>query len=181
MVQNIKTRKNEHRKWTTHSSDNANWCKWFWSLTDIWDLAHTRWSGISKIHYAWNRIGEEQYRPEITNTWVHHHDNAPRHASVIVRAFLEKQTLATLPQPLYNPDLAAGYFFLPWAKSRLKGHHLGTVKTWKLPLRMLWKRSVFKTSRSVTTSGRTSGNGVLNWWSRMLFRGILSVCKHILK
>ena len=38
-------------------------------------------------------------RPEIANTWVLHHDNAPSHASLLVREFLAKQTMATLPQP----------------------------------------------------------------------------------
>ena len=38
-------------------------------------------------------------RPEIANTWVHHHDNALSHALLLVREFLEKQTVATLPQP----------------------------------------------------------------------------------
>jgi len=45
-------------------------------------------------------------RPEIANTWVLHHDNAPSHASLLVREFLAKQTVATLPQPPYSPDLA---------------------------------------------------------------------------
>ena len=38
-------------------------------------------------------------RPEIANTWVLHHNNAPSHASLLVREFLAKQTVATLPQP----------------------------------------------------------------------------------
>jgi len=46
-----------------------------------------------------------------------------------VREFLVKQTVATLPQPPYSPDLAPPDFFLfPWLKSSLKGHHFGTVK-----------------------------------------------------
>jgi hypothetical protein len=42
---------------------------------------------------------------------------------------LAKQTVATLPQPPYSPDLALPDFFLfPRLKSSLKGHHFGTVK-----------------------------------------------------
>jgi len=68
-------------------------------------------------------------RPEIANIWVLHHDNALRHASMLVREFLAKQTVATLPQTPYSPDLAPPYFFLfPRLKSSLKGHHFGTVK-----------------------------------------------------
>ena len=68
-------------------------------------------------------------RPEIANTWVLHHDNGPSHASMLVREFLAKQTVAMLPQPPYSPDLVPPDFFLfPRLKSSLKGHHFGTVK-----------------------------------------------------
>jgi histone-lysine N-methyltransferase SETMAR len=60
-------------------------------------------------------------RPEIANTWVLHHDKAPSHASLLVREFLAKQTVATLPQPPYSPDLAPPDFFLfPRLKSSFK-------------------------------------------------------------
>jgi len=61
--------------------------------------------------------------------WGLHHDNAPSHASLLVREFLAKQTVATLHQPPYSPDLDPPDFFLfPWLKFSLKGHHFGTVK-----------------------------------------------------
>ena len=67
--------------------------------------------------------------PDIANTWVLHHDNAPSHASLLVREFLAKQTVAMLPQPPFSPDLTPPDFFLiPRLKSSLKGHHFGTVK-----------------------------------------------------
>jgi hypothetical protein len=45
-----------------------------------------------------------------------------------VREFLVKQTVATLPQPPYSPDLAPPDFFLfPRLKSSLKGHNSETV------------------------------------------------------
>jgi hypothetical protein len=66
--------------------------------------------------------------PEIANTWVLHYDDVPSHASLLVREFLAKQTVATLPQPPCSPDLAPPDFFLfPRLKSSLKGHHFGTV------------------------------------------------------
>ena len=68
-------------------------------------------------------------RLEIASTWVLYHDNAPSHASLLVREFLAKQTVATLHQPPYSPDLDPPDFFLfPWLKFSLKGHHFGTVK-----------------------------------------------------
>jgi hypothetical protein len=60
-------------------------------------------------------------RPEIANTWVLHHDNAPSHASLLVREFLAKQTVATLPQPPYSPDLALpDFFFVSLAQIQLE-------------------------------------------------------------
>lgn len=74
-----------------------------------------------------NRVA--RVRPEITNTWFLHHDNAPSHASLMVKEFLAKSAVPVLPQPPYSPDLAPADFFLfPKLKSTLKGHHFGTVK-----------------------------------------------------
>jgi transposase len=50
-------------------------------------------------------------RPEVANTFILHHDNAPSHASLLLREFLAKQTVATLPQPPYSPDLACPISF----------------------------------------------------------------------
>jgi histone-lysine N-methyltransferase SETMAR len=63
-------------------------------------------------------------RPEIANTWVLHHDNALSHASLLVRQFLAKQTMAVLPQPPYSPDLAPSDLFLLI---------LGLLKAYRLP------------------------------------------------
>ena len=77
----------------------------------------------------WLKKRVARVRPEITNTWVLHHDSAPSHASLLVREFLAKQTMATLPQPPYSPDLAPPDFFLfTPAQIQLKGHHFGTVE-----------------------------------------------------
>lgn len=74
-----------------------------------------------------NRVA--RVRPEIANNWILHHDNAPSHGSMLVKEFLAKQMVPTLPQPPYSPDLAPADFFLfPRLKSHLKGHHFGTVE-----------------------------------------------------
>lgn len=68
-------------------------------------------------------------RPEIADNWILHHDNAPSHTSMLVKEFLTKQIIPTVPQPPYSPDLAPADFFLfPRLKSRLKGHHFGTIE-----------------------------------------------------
>jgi hypothetical protein len=44
--------------------------------------------------------------------------------------FLAKKNIPTLPHPPYSPDLAPCDFYLfPKLKSKLKGHHFGTVES----------------------------------------------------
>ena len=62
-------------------------------------------------------------------TWMLHHDNAPPHASLLIRECLAKQETIVVPQPLYFPDLALADFFLfPKLKSTLKGRRFQTVE-----------------------------------------------------
>ncbi len=69
-------------------------------------------------------------RPELAkNGWILHHDNAPAHSSLIIREFLAKKNIPTMPHPPYSPDLAPCDFFLfPKMKSYLKGTHHGGVE-----------------------------------------------------
>jgi histone-lysine N-methyltransferase SETMAR len=59
---------------------------------------------------------------------VLHHDNAPAHTALSIREFLARKNIPILPHPPYSPDLAPCdfYVFLK-LKSKLKGHHFGTV------------------------------------------------------
>ena len=67
-------------------------------------------------------------RPEIADTWVLHHDNAPCHTAISLNEFLAKKGISVVPQPPYSPDLSPCDFFLfPKLKFRLKGRHFGTV------------------------------------------------------
>ena len=62
-------------------------------------------------------------------TWMLHHDNAPPHASILIREFLAKQETIVVPQPPYSPDLTPADFFLfPKLKSTLKGRRFQTVE-----------------------------------------------------
>ena len=70
-------------------------------------------------------------RPEAwTNkTWMLHHDNAPPHASLLIREFFAKQETIVVSQPPYSPDLAPADFFLfPKLKSTLRGRRFQTVE-----------------------------------------------------
>ena len=100
------------------------------------------WKGI--VHYEFVPRGEtvnkqfylnvlkrlreavRRKRPEVwtNNTWMLHHDNAPAHASLLIRKFLTKHEITVVPQSAYSPDLAPAEFFLfPKLKSSLKGRH----------------------------------------------------------
>ena len=60
-------------------------------------------------------------RPEIVDTWMLHHDNAPCHTSISVNEFLAKKDISMVPQPPYSPDLSPCEFFLfPKLKFHLK-------------------------------------------------------------
>jgi len=77
------------------------------------------------------RAAVRRKRPEActNNTWMLHHDNAPAHASLIIREVLTKHETTIVPQPPYSPDLAPADFFLFLKlKSSLKGRRFQTVK-----------------------------------------------------
>jgi len=44
--------------------------------------------------------------------WFLHHDNAPAHTSLVVREFLTKNYMTTLPHPAYLPELAPCDFYV---------------------------------------------------------------------
>ena len=70
-------------------------------------------------------------RPEAwtNNTWMLHHDNAPAHASLLIREFLTKHEMTVVPQAPYSPDLAPADFFLFLKlKSSLKGRQFWMVE-----------------------------------------------------
>jgi transposase len=54
--------------------------------------------------------------------WMLHHDNAPAHASLLIREFLAKNETMVVPQTPYSLDLApADSFLFPKLKYTLKG------------------------------------------------------------
>jgi transposase len=62
------------------------------------------------------------------HSWILHHDNAPAHASLLIRDFLAKHETTVLPRPPYSPDLAPADFFLfQKLKSTLKGRRFHSV------------------------------------------------------
>jgi len=62
-------------------------------------------------------------RPELweNQTWMLHHDNAPAHASLLIRSYLAKHQTSVVPHPPCSPNLAPADFFLfPKLKTTLK-------------------------------------------------------------
>jgi len=58
-----------------------------------------------------------------------HHDNAPAHASLLIRSYLAKHQTSVVPHPPYSPDLAPADFFLfPKLKTTLKGRRFETIE-----------------------------------------------------
>jgi len=79
------------------------------------------------------RLGDavRRKRPELleNQTWMLHHDNAPAHASLLIRIYLAKHQTSVVPHPPYSPDLVPAEFFLfPTLKTTLKGRRFQTVK-----------------------------------------------------
>jgi len=58
-----------------------------------------------------------------------HHDNAPAHASLLIRSYLAKHQTSVVPHPLYSLDLTPADFFLfPKLKTTLKRHCFQTTE-----------------------------------------------------
>ena len=74
------------------------------------------------------RKSVQRLRRDSADDWVLQHDNAPAHTALAIRAFLAKKNIPVFPHPPYSPDLAPCDFYLfPKLKSKLKGHHFGTM------------------------------------------------------
>jgi len=62
-------------------------------------------------------------------TWMLHHDNAPDHASILIRSYLAKHQKSVMPHLPYSPDLVPeDFFLLPKLKTTLNGRHFRTIE-----------------------------------------------------
>ena len=70
-------------------------------------------------------------RPELweNQTWMLHHDNAPAHASLLIRSYLAKHQTSVVSYPPYSPDLdPADFFLFAKLKTTLKGRRFQTIE-----------------------------------------------------
>ena len=58
-----------------------------------------------------------------------HHNNAPAHASLLIRSYLAKHQTSVVSHPPNSPDIAPADFFLfPKLKTTLKGRRFQTIE-----------------------------------------------------
>jgi len=70
-------------------------------------------------------------RPEMMKNgdWLLHHDNVPAHTLLVVREFLTKNNMTTVPQPAYTSDLApCDFYVFPKMKLWLKGRRFISIE-----------------------------------------------------
>ena len=60
--------------------------------------------------------------------WYFHQDNAPVHNSILVRDYLSKMGIKTVPHPPYSPDVGPCDF---WLFPKLRGCHYETIEEMK--------------------------------------------------
>jgi len=80
---------------------------------------------------ARSRDAVRRKRPELweNQTWMLHHDNAPAHASLLIRSYLAKHQTSIVPHPPSSPDLVPADFFLfPRLKTTLKRRRFQTIE-----------------------------------------------------
>jgi len=90
------------------------------------------------------------------------HDNAPGHASLLIRSYLAKHQRSVVPHPPYFPDLApADFFVFPKLKTTLKGRRFQTIEEiQENAIRENCPPSQKVRSRKHFSSGRKVGHGV---------------------
>jgi hypothetical protein len=58
-----------------------------------------------------------------------HHDNAPAHASLLIRSYLARHQTSVVPHPSYSADIVpADFFQFPKLKTTLKGRRFQTIE-----------------------------------------------------
>jgi len=61
--------------------------------------------------------------------WLLHHDNAPAHTLLVVREFLTKNKMTTVPHPTYSPDLTpCNFYVFPTMKLQLKRPCIASIE-----------------------------------------------------
>ena len=90
-----------------------------------------------------------------------HHDNAPRHTSLLVRQFLAYKNIAVCPHPPYSPDLEPCDFWLfPKVKMTVKVKRFESIQDIEAATTAQLKTLKKEDSRTVSESGKNDGISV---------------------
>jgi len=92
---------------------------------------------VNKLYYRefLERLRKRVHRarPEIADTGILHHDNAPCHTAISVNERFTKKDIPVVPKPPYPPGLSPYDFFLyPKLKFNLKSRDFGAVDDIKM-------------------------------------------------
>jgi len=89
--------------------------------------------------------------------WLLHHDNAPAHTS-LVREFLTKNNMTSVPHPAYSPDLAPCDFCVyPKMKLQLKGRRFVSIEEIQAESQQVLNTLRRQTSTSASKNGKITG------------------------
>jgi len=100
-----------------------------------------------------------------------HNDNAPGHASLLIRSYLAKHQTSVVPHPPYSPDLAPADFFLfPKFKPTLKTRRFQTIEEIK-------ENSIQEQCTMIETAFQEAFHQMKKSWERCITsRGDYSKC-----
>jgi len=135
-------------------------------------------------HEVLERLRERVHRvrPEIADTWILDHDNAPCHTAISVNEYFTKNGMPVVSKPPYSPDVSPYDFFLfPKLKFHLKGRHFGNADNIQQVVADQFKalpHEDMKNSSVVTGSGNNVSGGV--WLPRgTTLKGIMLICSSV--
>jgi hypothetical protein len=109
-----------------------------WQKFDIESIVHKEFVLLGQMVnrkfycHVLRRVRENIRRKPLdkwrNNSWALHNDNAPAHASLVVRQFLVSTKTTVIPPP-DSPDLATCDFFLfPKMKLQFKGRRFDSIE-----------------------------------------------------
>jgi len=103
-------------------------------------------------------VGHEQPEMWKNGDWLLHHDDVPEHTSLVVRKFLTKYNMTTVPHPAYSPDLApCNFCVFPKMKLRLKGQHFVYIEEIQAESEQVLNTLCRQTSMSASKNGKITG------------------------
>jgi hypothetical protein len=151
--------KKKHAKFAATSS---HWWSFFLTLVELWikSLFHlvTLSMGIfnAKFWYDWGKmcVANGLWK---NGDWLLHHGNAPP-TSRVVRKFLIKNSMTTVPHPACSPDLPPYDFCVfPKMKLRLKGRRFVAIEEIQAESQQVLNTLRRQTSTSASKNGKITG------------------------